>query len=315
MTGGGPGHSLAGKTSPTPHPTRRLALMPRRLDMWATPGRAGSSAARVLYQPRNRARVAALAVARLLPTPSRRSFPSPHTQVIVEQIAELTGVQATAAAALHVRGTERWVYALTSGDSGVVVKIGSAGDARMAQEASMLAALRARPTALQVPVLRWHGEDDGWVALVTDIVKRRNGSDDAGIEDARAAACALANMNGGFVVHGDLAPWNMIPSAAGLALVDWEKSRFAHDPLYDLAHYVVRAGALLHKWRPRAAVRHLVGPESVGSRYLREIGVDPESGAEHLRRYLGRPTSRSATNSNIRRYEIEMAEVLSSHPT
>lgn len=314
MTGGGPGHSLAGATSPTPQPSRRLSLMPRRLDMWATPGRAGAAAARVLYQPRHRARIAALVVARLLPAPSRRSFPSPHTQLIVEQITEVTGVQATAAAALHVRGTDRWVYALTSGDSGVVVKVGSAGDEGLAQEASTLAALRARPTALQVPVLRWHGQHGGWFALVTDIVKRRNGTDDAGIEDARAAACALATMNGGFVVHGDLAPWNMIPSATGLALVDWEKSRFAHDPLYDLAHFVIRAGALLHKWRPRGAVRHLIGSESVGSRYLFEIGVDPESAAEHLRRYLsGRPPS--TTHSTVGRYETEMAEILNSNPT
>jgi len=102
----------------------------------------------------------------------------------------------------------------------------------------------------------------------------------------------------------------MIPSATGVALVDWEKSRFAHDPLCDLAHYVVRVGALLHKWQPRAAVQHLIGSESVGGRYLREIGLEPDSAAEHLERYLTRPTRRSATNSNIRRYELEMAEIL-----
>ena len=315
MTGGGPGGTLAGETSPTPQPTRRLSLMPRRLDVWTTPGRAGAAAARVLYQPRHRARIAAGRVARLLPAPSHRAFPAPHTQLIVEQIAELTGVEATAAAALHVRGTDRWLYALTCAeDRGVVIKVGKAGDAGLAREASTLAALSARETTLQIPVLRWHGEHDGWFALVTDIVKRRNGTAGAGIEEARAAACALATMNGGFVVHGDLAPWNMVPTSAGLALVDWEKSRFGPDPLCDLAHYVVRSGALLHKWRPRDAVRHLVGRESVGRQYLREIGVDPESAAEHLRRYLARPTSRTATSSSIRRYEIEMAEILSSNP-
>src|SRR5258708_18287139 len=283
MTGGGPSGSLAGETSHTPQPSRRLSLMPGRLDMWATPGRAGAAAARVLYQPRHRVRVAARVVAQLLPAKSHQSFPSPQTQLVVEQIAELTGVQATAAAALNVRGSERWLYALTSADStGVVVKIGSAADDGLAREASTLAALRAHQTTLQVPVLRWHGRHDGCYALVTDIVKRRNGHDDANIEDARAAACALATMDGGFVVHGDLAPWNMIPSTTGVALVDWEKSRFAHDPLFDLAHYVVRVGALLHKWQPRAAGQHLVGSQSVGGRYLREIGLEPESAPEHL---------------------------------
>src|SRR5437868_8352564 len=107
MTSGGPGSSLAGETSPPPQPSRRLSLMPRRLDVWATPGRAGTAAARVLYQPRNRARVAAGVVARMLPATSHRTFPAPDTQLIVEQVAEITGVKATAAAALHVRGTDR----------------------------------------------------------------------------------------------------------------------------------------------------------------------------------------------------------------
>ena len=128
-------------------------------------------------------------------------------------------------------------------------------------------------------------------------------------------ACALATMHGGFVVHGDLAPWNMIPSPLGLTLVDWEKSRFAHDPLCDLAHYVIRVGALLNKWRPRVRRRATSSAsESVGRRYLCDIGLEPESAAEHLRRYLERPTLRTATNSSIRRYEIEMAGILSSNP-
>jgi hypothetical protein len=293
-----------------------MSLMPRRLDLWTTPGRAGAAAARVLYKPRHRARIAARVVAPLLPTRTRPSRVSPPTSAIVEHVVGLTGVEATAAAALHIRGKNRWVYAFTSADdAGVIVKVGNADDEGLAREASTLAALGACPTTLRVPRLRWHGEHDGFFALVTDIVERSNGSEDAGIEDALAAACALATMNGDFVVHGDLAPWNMIPSATGLALVDWEKSRFEHDPLHDLSHYVVRTGALLHKWRPRAAVEHLVGSESVGARYLQEIGLDPASAAEHLLRYLGRPTWRSATNSHIRRYEIEMADVLGSNPT
>ena len=315
MTDGGSSGPIADRTSPIPQPSKRLPFMPGRLDLWATPGRAGAAAARVLYQPRHRARIAARVVAQLLPA-SHRPFPSPPTQLIVEEIAEVTGVEATAAAALNVRGSDRWLYALTSADgSGVVVKIGNSRDEGLAREASMVAELNAHRPALPVPRLRWHGQHHDSFAVVTDIVKRRDGSDDAGIEDARAAACALATMGGGFVVHGDLAPWNMIPSTTGVVLVDWEKSRFGQDPLCDLAHYVVRVGALLHKWQPDAAVRHLIGSESVGRRYLCEIGLDPDTAAEHLRRYLGRPTSRSVTNSNIRRYEIAMLDVLDSNPT
>jgi aminoglycoside phosphotransferase (APT) family kinase protein len=316
MTDGRPHCPVAEQTSPVPQPSRRLPLMPGRLDVWATPGHAGVAAARVLYQPRHRARRAARVIAQRLPVPSRGHFPSPDTYVVVEHIAQIMGLGATAAAALNLRGTDRWLYALTSADGrGVVAKVGKTHDEGLLREASTLAQLSAHQRTFPVPVLRWHGHQDGWFVLVTDIVKRRNGNDDAGLEDARAAACALATEHSRFVVHGDLAPWNMIPTASGVVLVDWEKSRFEHDPLCDLAHYVVRVGALLRRWQPPAAVRHLIGSESVGRRYLREIGLDPESASAHLRRYLERPTSRTATNSTIRRYELEMAEILESNST
>ncbi len=306
---------VAGETRRAPKPSRRVSLTPPRLDIWATPGRGGAAAARVLYQPRHRARIAAGAVARLVPARSRHSFPSPEVQSIVERIAQSIGVEAVAAAALNVRGTNRWLYALTEADNGgAVVKVGDAGDEGLAREASMLTALSARSTGLYVPVLRWHGEHDGWLAIVTEIVARRRATADPGLDDASAAARALATVKDGFVVHGDLTPWNMIPSDAGVALIDWEHGRFAHDPLYDLAHYVIRAGALLHKWRPGEAVRHLIGDDSVGCQYLRETGVDPGSASEHLIRYLRRPTS--ATSSPIvRRYETEMADILRSNAT
>lgn len=315
MRGDGPGHSLGPDRLP-PEPSRRLFLMPRRLDIWATSGRAGVAAARVLYQPRNRARIAAGAVARVLPVASHRHIPATHPQRIVHQIAELTGLHAHAAAALYVRGTGRWIYALTNRQGGgIVVKVGNADDEGLAREAAMLAALATATTTLKVPVVRWQGECDGWFALVTDIIERCNGTGGAGLEAARTAACSLAMMDGGFVVHGDLAPWNMVPTRSGVALVDWEKSHFALDPLHDLAHYVIRTGALLRAWSPRTAARHLVGTESAGRRYLGEIGIDPDSAAEHLKRYLRRPTLRTASSSGIRRYELEMAEILRSNPT
>ena len=129
--------------------------------------------------------VAARNIARLLPVTSHRSFPAPLFQRVVDQVTELLGVAPTAAAALHVLGTDRWLYALTgSDDRGVVVKVGRADDQGLAREASTLAALRAIQSSLQVPVLRWHGQQDDSFALVTDIVKRRKGADGVGIEDA-----------------------------------------------------------------------------------------------------------------------------------
>jgi hypothetical protein len=312
MTDRSPERPAALGPDQTRQPSRRLPLTPRRIAIWATPGHAGMAAARVLYQPRNRVRIAADFVARRLPASSRRSGPLPRVQSLVDHVAKLAGVEPAAAAALNVRGTERWLYALVRPDqSGVVVKIGREGDAGLEREGLALETLATRETALQVPELRWHGQHDGWHAIATDIVTRRDASADPGIDDACAAACALATMEGGFVVHGDLAPWNMVLTTTGVALVDWEDSRFADDPLYDLAHYVTRAGALLHAWRPRVAVRHLVGSESVGRRYLAEIGADPDSAPEHVMRYLRRVKSRPSS-APLQRYEHAMAETVAS---
>ena len=308
MTDGGQS-ARADETRRPQQPSRHLPLTPRRLEIWTTPGRAGAAAARVLYQPRNRVRIAAGAVARVLPARSH-AVPSPRIQSIVEHVAGQTGIEAIAAAALSVRETGRWLYALVRADeSGVVVKVGDAGDEGLAREASTLATLSARDTAFGVPELRWHGEHDGQLVIVTDIVRRRSAHAEAGIEDALVAACALATANGSFVVHGDLAPWNMVPSATGITLLDWEDSRFEHDPLYDLAHYVTRTGALLHAWRPRAAVRHLLGRESVGWRYLSEIGEDPQRAADHVMRYLRHPKTGISSPAQ-RRYEAAMTEAI-----
>ena len=51
------------------------------------------------------------------------------------------------------------------------------------------------------------------------------------------------------------APWNIVPTAAGLVLVDWEESRFEDDPLFDLSHYVTRGST-----PPRLAARDCRSP-------------------------------------------------------
>jgi len=166
------------------------------------------------------------------------------------------------------------------------------------------------PSTILVPTVRWHGRSKGWFAIATDIAVRRSAAAEPDLEDARAAACALARTHRGFVVHGDLAPWNIVPTESGLVLVDWEDSRFDEDPLYDLAHYVTRAGALLRAWRPESAVQHLTEEQSIGWRYLDEIGLDPRSAPEHLERYLHRARTPSPV---VRDYQAAMVAALESH--
>jgi hypothetical protein len=270
------------------------------------------AAARVLYQPRRRASIAGQAVARFLPVRRRRSSPPPEILSLGEEVAARAGVEFGAAAVVHVRETDRWLFAILSSHTrGAFAKLGRCDDVGLAREASTLRAVAAADGSIRIPSLRWHGSLAGRSVIVTDIVQRRKGTADPGLDDAFAAACTLARMPGGFVVHGDLAPWNMVPTEDGVVLVDWEESRIQDDPLYDLAHYVTRVGALLRSWRPAAAVRHLMQPGSVGSRYLVELGLDPESAGDHLARYLGRREA-PVQSLPIRRYEQAMMVELAS---
>lgn len=292
---------------------RQVLLTPRRIEVWTTPGHAGAAAARVLYRARRgRARIASAAASRGLPLRARRTFQASLVQTIVADIAATIGTRASAVAALHARESERWLFALTTADgSGVVVKLGMLDDEGLAREAATMLELAATDATLRMPNLRWHGELRGWFAIVTDIAKRRSETAESNLEDARTAACALANAKRGFVVHGDLAPWNIVPTATGLVLVDWEDSRFADDPLYDLAHYVTRAGALLRAWRPETAVEHLTGHGSVGWRYMEDIGHDPISAPDHVLRYLHRAESQ-APSPAVRLYQAAIADALES---
>jgi hypothetical protein len=45
--------------------------------------------------------------------------------------------------------------------------------------------------------------------------------------------------------HGDCAPWNLLATDEGWALIDWENARDRGSPFSDLAHYLVQAHALL----------------------------------------------------------------------
>jgi hypothetical protein len=84
--------------------------------------------------------------------------------------------------------------------------------------------------------------------------------------------------------HGDWAPWNMLRTATGWVLVDWEEATAAAPPFYDLCHFMVQSHALLG--RPRLGellrgFRHGEGWIGSGLRsYAEEAdlsGVDAES--------------------------------------
>jgi hypothetical protein len=54
--------------------------------------------------------------------------------------------------------------------------------------------------------------------------------------------------------HGDCAPWNLLRTAHGWVLVDWEDATEAAPPFFDLFHYVVQAHAMLGRPSRRAVL-------------------------------------------------------------
>jgi aminoglycoside phosphotransferase (APT) family kinase protein len=227
----------------------------------------------------------------------------------VSDLAAMVGVPAESGAALYSRASGRWLLAFVAASGGgAVVKLGPPNDAGLAREADTLKKLHDNVGAMvRVPTLRWQGRWHDWIGFASEAFERLPEHAQPKPEDALTAATALAAARCGFVVHGDLAPWNIVPTHEGLALVDWEASRFERDPLTDLAHFVVSAGALLGSWSPRRAVSHLVDDGSVGWRYLEALGLDPLTAPGHLMRYLRR---RSGVSAAPRRYEATMARLL-----
>jgi hypothetical protein len=291
--------------SPAPH-WRRVLPTPRRLAVWSTPGRSGTVATRVIYQPlRARARLLNSVLARTMPFAGSRDTSIPN----LDSILERTAIRYVHGAAVYAREPDRWLFALMESDTrGVVVKLGGLDDKGIRHEIDTLTTLAGADSPIRSARVRWSGESDGWVVLVTEIIARAGGRREAGLEDALSASCALADTPLGFVVHGDLAPWNMVQTSDGLALVDWESSRFEKDPLFDLTHYVTRVGALRGRWKPDAAVSHLTAPGSVGWRYLETLGFGAESAPEHVARYLRRRDH--ATSPALRRYESAMTDIV-----
>ncbi|MBI4261130.1 MAG: phosphotransferase [Actinobacteria bacterium] len=89
--------------------------------------------------------------------------------------------------------------------------------------------------------------------------------------------------------HGDLAPWNLLWTPSGWALVDWEEAGWEAPPFHDVFHYLVQGCALVGRPSRTAIVDGLRGRGWVG-RALRAhaegAGLPPEGAGEALAAYL-----------------------------
>jgi hypothetical protein len=171
-----------------------------------------------------------------------------------------------------------------------VLKIGSAADVELANEAFWLA---NPPEGVAVPVLRDLVVGDEIRILVLDAI---DGFWRTPLADVSCAmdVCVRLQSLGRPIVHGDLAPWNVVqgslskghvPSEPGRQLplvIDWERARYATEPLTDLTQFLVQQHQLERRWNAQAIVTALTEQSGPGWRCLHRLGIDPTTARSHL---------------------------------
>ena len=159
----------------------------------------------------------------------------------MQELCDLVGVVPDGGAVVEARKDGRRTIAFTEeGRVTVVAKVGRPGDVGRTREIEFLQRLQGQLSGVLVPTIRWTGLWCKRPVLAMNAVTSGRSARDVGLEDALKVSLVLARgaNSVGPVVHGDLAPWNLMDTPRGIALVDWETSRQEIDPLFDLAHYV-----------------------------------------------------------------------------
>lgn len=284
-------------------PWKAALLVPPRLRLRATPGPEGVEAARILYRQRGHTRIAPWAELVSLQAIRRglgATRPAPLADI--DALAAVLGATARGGAVIRSSATGRLVLALVGDRPSLVVKVGPLDDSGLRTEIATLVRLQGPHQRVLAPTIRWQGEWEGFLVLATEALERPRRERTLGLEDALELCLMLAGGGDGaeFLVHGDLAPWNMVDTGSGTGLVDWESSRFETDPLYDLAHYVTSIGSLLGSHTPPQALSLLIESGSPGWRYLEALGLDPATAPSLVAGYLGRTRSPSASVTRYR---------------
>jgi hypothetical protein len=159
----------------------------------------------------------------------------------------------------------------------VVAKVGTRDDHGLKREATFLASLNGRgPRDFAVPTLRWAGD---WHDRYVVAVDGHAAVAPVTITDAVQVAVALSSavVGGMTMTHGDFAPWNLVRTASGLLLRDWEDARTPCEAMVDLTHFVLQSGSLLGTLNPDEAIRTLTSPGNAGCQYLEAIGRHPRT--------------------------------------
>ena len=214
----------------------------------------------------------------------RVAGPLPHLADLWQQL----GLRPEGVVAMQSSTPGRLLFAVCQGKQMVaVVKVGSPDDAALRHESAMLMMPMQFIPSIVRPQVLWSGLWRDQFVLATHAVRRAARAPWTPRDVVPVAeALATAGPDGAPITHGDLAPWNLVRSAGGLVLLDWEFARFADEPLHDLAHFIVQGGALLGRYRPDEAVALLCEHGSPGEQLLAARGRDSSEARPMLADYL-----------------------------
>jgi hypothetical protein len=241
----------------------------------------------------------------------RAEAPDGDIVAVVEDVAHALRLRADAMVARRSWAADRWVIAVASrGVLAAIVKVGGTDDVGLRTELEMLEAMRARQVGFATPSVLWAGDRDARPVLVTSPMGPRS----AHVLDVAAAGqvatLLTAPPDGDMsLVHGDLTPWNLWRDGAALMLIDWESATVRRRPLWDLAWYVVSAGALGGAWGHRDAVDLLIAPGGPGADHVRAVGLDSRAAPRLLGEVLDEAHA-SQVSDVLKRYMAAMRDQL-----
>jgi hypothetical protein len=267
----------------------RVPLRGRRRDLRVTPGPQAGQALALFWAHRRRSR----AVLALNQVAARTGALIPVVPPIDDlgDLCSTLGLEPDAIATARSRVEGRRMLGIVSGGRlAAVVKVGPADDRGLRREADMLGRLAEADRPLSIPRLRWAGTWRERYVVAMDAVPNRGSprrADTAQILDL-CVAMATGGPWGASVVHGDLAPWNLLVTDAGLVLVDWENAELESRPMHDLTHFLVVEAGARRRATAAAVVAQLVGPGGAGRTYLTRIGLDPNLASTCARMYFQR---------------------------
>jgi hypothetical protein len=278
---------------------------PRRYDVRATRAREPRDGFRIYspQRPLSRFRFSAGRLPFIRSCVAKRSGPP----LQIDDLVRALGVDADGAVATRASAPDRWVIGLEAANKLVAVaKWGPLNDTGLRHEAEVLSGLDVDHPWIRLPTVLLAAEVAGGFVLVTQAVPPRTNA--ISLQQVEDVTTQLTNgVLGVAWVHGDLAQWNTVCADGCVWILDWEHSRPAREPLWDLTDHLFRESVLVGKYSPREVVRHLTATDSFGWSHLLAVGEDPATAPQRVLTYLD---SRPPLGKSAATFEERMRRVV-----